>query len=141
MVMSDKVNTENPTLNDQKTWQPRQRVFLRKCPNGCGKDEYDLGIYRGYHLYQKPFYNGWQIYGDMTFEPDALDYLLMLKQMNPRSIQDDTERIDRPTLETVEKGVIEGIDNYWAEKQAIIDGAKAGKFLVNCVEKDKEVEP
>lgn len=139
MVMSKKVEEKTPSLNSEKSFVPRERKFIKKCPDGCGKDEYDLGIYRGYHLYQKPFYHGWQIYGDMTFEPDALDYLLMLKQGNPRSIQDDTERMDRPSLETVEKGVIEGINNYWAEKQAIIDGAKADKFLVNCVDKDVKV--
>jgi hypothetical protein len=128
--MSDKVVVNTPTLNSEKSFVPRERKFIRKCPDGCGKDEYDLGVYRGFQLFQKPFYGGWQVYGDMTFEPDALDFLLMLKQMSPRRIQADTEMMTHPTLEQVEQGVIEGIDDYWKEKQSIIDDVKADKFKV-----------
>lgn len=107
----------------------RERKVLRKCPDGCGKDEYDLGIYRGFKLTQKPFYDGWAIYAELMVIDD-LDRLMMQNNSFPNEFFDDTERMDKPTLEQIEQGIIQSIDNHWTEKKRIIN---------NCVNQEYKV--
>jgi len=99
----------------------RARTFIRKCPDGCGKDEYDLGIYRGFHLYQKPFYDGWYVYAELEHPKDELDRLL-LKEFEGLSgkICLDTETSEHFTVEKCEQYVIETIDKFWNRKQEIM---------------------
>jgi hypothetical protein len=109
----------------------RERKFIKKCPDGCGKDEYDLGIYRGFKLTQKPFYNGWAIYAELVLGPDDLDRLMMGNNTFPNEFFDDTERIDNPSLEIIEQGIITSIDSHWADKQRIINNCNEGKYQVS----------
>lgn len=107
----------------------RERKFIRKCPCGCGKDEYDLGLYRGFHLFQKPFFYGWYIYGS-KLHPDELDVLLMAGNVFPNTFFDDTERLAHPSLEEIEQSVIEQIDSFWEKKRVIIEKIGRGEITV-----------
>jgi hypothetical protein len=118
----------------------RARNILKKCPNGCGKDEYDLGIYRGFRLTQKPFYNGWAIYAELI-EPDDVDKLLMQGNTFPNTFFLDTQTSDHFTLEQCENSVVSDVDNHWKKKQNILDSFKAGKYkspIRSVVEVEKD---
>jgi len=105
----------------EKTSKMRVRKFIRKCPDGCGKDEYDLGIYRGFRLYQKPFFGGWYVYAELVHPTDELNALL-LKEFEGLSgkIFLDTETSDHFTVEQCERYVIETIDKFWDKKGRIL---------------------
>lgn len=98
----------------------RKREVIRRCPCGCGKNEYDLGVYNGFHLYQKPFFNGWYVYAE-KLHPDELDSLI-LNSMSTISgkLWDDTERLAKPSEMEMEKNVISSIDEFWIKKGRII---------------------
>lgn len=98
----------------------RHRRFLRKCPCGCGRNEYNLGEHRGFALYQKPFYNGWYIYAE-KLHPDMLDRALLLNETFPNRLFDDTERLAHPSLEEVEKNVLKMVDDFWQKKEKILN--------------------
>lgn len=107
----------------------RERKFLKKCPDGCGRDEYNLGEYRGFELTQKPFFNGWAIYAEIM-TPDELDKLLMQEQTFPNKYFLDTETESHFTLEQCEESVISDVDNHWKRKKEIIEAVKAEIFKV-----------
>jgi len=97
----------------------RERKFIRKCPDGCGQAEYDLGEYRGFHLTQKPFYRGWAIFAE-KINPDLLDQEILKGSTFMNTLFDDTERADHPSLEDIEKNVISQVDEFWSKKEEII---------------------
>ncbi|MFA5365545.1 MAG: hypothetical protein WC325_10245 [Candidatus Bathyarchaeia archaeon] len=105
----------------------RERKVIKKCPDGCGKDEYDLGIYRGFALTQKPFYNGWAVYAEIM-EPDELDKLLMQNNTFTNKFFLDTETSSHFTLEQCENSVTDDVDNHWKKKEQLVKDAQAGKF-------------
>lgn len=126
ILCSDCEKEEKLTIKESM----RERKPIRPCPDGCGKTEYDLGEYRGFHLFQKPFYSGWWIYAEKTHPNDDLDQLLMNERIMSNKIFDDTEREAKPSLETVEKSVIDGIDEYWTRKQQIVLQASENKLKI-----------
>lgn len=97
----------------------RERKFIKKCPDSCGKEEYDLGEHRGFHLIQKPFYSGWAIYAT-RINPDLLDKELLKGQTFENSLFDDTERADHPSLEEIEKNVLVQVDQFWEKREEIL---------------------
>jgi len=114
----------------------RERIFLKKCTcnrgkdgGPCGKDEYSLGNYRGFELTQKPFYDGWAIYAEIT-NPDDLDKLLMQNNTFTNKFFLDTETSSHFTLEQCEESVISDVDNHWARKQELLDKCHAGEYKV-----------
>lgn len=108
----------------------RERKSIRKCPDGCGKDEYDLGLYRGFHLYQKPYFNGWWIFAEKEEPKDDLDILLLpAPKIHTEAFYAEVVREDQ-SLEEAEKNVIAQIDDFWVIKETLIMEAKEGVFKV-----------
>jgi hypothetical protein len=97
----------------------RERKLLKKCPDGCGKDEYDLGEYRGFQLTQKPFYNGWAVYA-RKINVDKLDKLLLQNETFPNAFFLDTETSDHNTLEECENFCIKAVDDFYKEREDVI---------------------
>lgn len=98
----------------------RKRVFIRKCPCGCGRDESDLGVYRGFSLTQKPFYDkDWIIYAEKK-EMDELDRRLLVQSPFLGKLYADTGPHDVPsghyTLEQIEENITKQIDDFWSRK-------------------------
>jgi len=111
------------------TEKMRERKFLRKCPCGCGKDEYDLGMYRSFHLYQKPYFSGWWIFAEKEAK-DMLDIVLLPpSRFHVEVFYAEVVR-EYHSLEEAEKSVISQIDNFWERKEALINQAKEGAFQV-----------
>jgi len=116
------------------------RTPIRKCPCGCGKTEYDLGVYRGFHLYQKPYSEGWWVYAEKIEPKDELDQLLIPRAQHhsesffevsePPYIVVETDDLEGHYLKLAEKKLIEQIDTFWVRKETLIMKAKEGVFKV-----------
>jgi len=116
--------------SSKTTIKPRKRRFLKKCPDGCEKNYYSLGLYRGFKLTQKPFYAGWAILAELALGPDDLDKLMLGNNTFPNEFFDDTERLGNPTLSQIEEAIIKEIDDHWTKKQKLLDNCQAGRYKV-----------